>query len=119
MKFYKCLNCGKVVTFLNGDHTLECCGKTLKELVPGIEEAAIEKHIPVCHKVNDTTEVIVGEVAHPMTEEHYIEFIAQVAKNEVIIIKLNPGDEPKAIFPYRENAEIYAYCNLHGLWQNK
>ena len=119
MIFYKCAKCGNVVTSLNKNSSLKCCDNLMEELKPGSMEAALEKHIPVVRKTDKENNVVVGEVFHPMSEEHYIEFIAQEAGNEVIIVKLKPNDEPKASFPYRENTTIYAYCNLHGLWQNK
>lgn len=120
MKFYRCPVCGNIITVLEGSvGSVRCCGKELEELVPNTKEAATEKHIPVCKEVGDTVEVTVGEVEHPMQEEHYIMFIAQVTEKDSTIVKLNPGDKPVAVFPKKENAKVYAYCNLHGLWANK
>ncbi len=120
MKFYRCPVCGNIITVIEGNEkVVRCCGKELEELVPNTQEAATEKHIPVCKREGDKVEVTVGEVEHPMQEEHYIMFIAQVAENESTIVKLNPGDKPAATFTYKENAKIYAYCNLHGLWISK
>ena len=117
MKFYRCPICGNIITVLEGEIIpVRCCGKELEELIPNTKEAAFEKHIPVCKKVGDKLEVTVGEIEHPMQEEHYILFIAQVTDKNVSIVKLQPDQQPKAVFPYKENAKIYAYCNLHGLW---
>lgn len=52
-----------------------------------------------------------------MEEEHYIIWIALVHDNEIVKVELKPNDKPEAVFPYISNAEIYAYCNLHGLWK--
>src|SRR3712207_3411092 len=38
-------------------------------------DAAGEKHVPVVEVAGNTVTVKVGEVAHPMTEEHLINFI--------------------------------------------
>ena len=52
-----------------------------------------------------------------MLPEHYIEWIALVADEKVVIKYLKPGDEPKAEFHDSKSGTIYAYCNLHGLWK--
>jgi len=42
----------------------------------------------------------VGSATHPMTAEHFIEWIALAADNKIEIVRLNPGMEPKAEFRY-------------------
>lgn len=116
MNFYKCPVCGNIVTMLNEKSIVTCCGKELEKLVSNVEEASIEKHIPVCRRVEERVEVVVGDIEHPMDDNHYIMFIAQVSNKETSIVKLNPGDKPIANFLYKENSKIYAYCNIHGLW---
>ncbi|HHW29558.1 MAG TPA: desulfoferrodoxin [Syntrophomonadaceae bacterium] len=116
--FYKCETCGnQVVLIKNGGGQLVCCGKPMTELIANTTEASTEKHIPVPTKEDGKIKVHVGSAIHPMKEEHYIEWIALVSDDGIRIISLKPGDEPKAVFCYRENAEVYAYCNLHGLWK--
>ena len=90
------------------------------EIVPGTTDAAVEKHVPVYEIKDNMLYVCVGEVEHPMAEEHYIEWIAvQTASgNQRKILK--PGDAPKATFALVEGDEVqavYAYCNLHSLWK--
>lgn len=120
MKFYKCPICGNIIYVVEGNEKLvKCCGQSLEELIPNTVDAATEKHVPVCKIEGEKLTVTVGEVEHPMTSEHYIMFIAQVAGGTVNIVKLNPSDKPTATFPYIENATIYAYCNLHGLWSSE
>ena len=59
----------------------------------------------------------VGEVEHPMTDEHYISFIILASDDKYMIKKLTAGDKPEASFPYDKSYnKIYAYCNLHSLW---
>ena len=63
--------------------------------------------------------VVVGSVAHPMTEEHHIVWI-EVFNGAWLNRKyLRPGDAPEAEFyvPYKPGLVVRAYCNLHGLWQ--
>lgn len=119
MKFYKCPICGNIITVIKGNDSLvKCCGSELMELTPGTVDAALEKHVPVYEIKGNEIIVSVGEVIHPMVDEHYIEFIAQVTESGMNLVKLNPNDEPKARFPYIKGSKIYAYCNLHGLWEN-
>ncbi len=53
-----------------------------------------------------------------MIDAHYIEWIAVAGDEGTERIILSPGDEPKATFALKNNAEVYAYCNLHGLWMS-
>ncbi|HHV35235.1 MAG TPA: hypothetical protein GXX59_06605 [Syntrophomonadaceae bacterium] len=32
-------------------------------------------------------------------------------------VSLSPGDDPKRVFCEKPDADVYAYCNLHGLWK--
>jgi superoxide reductase len=116
--FYKCEICGNLVGLIKrGGGQLVCCGKPMTELKANTTEASFEKHIPVATRDNGKITVQVGSVLHPMTEEHYIEWIAVVSDDGTERISLSPTDEPKAVFCDKKNAEVYAYCNLHGLWK--
>ena len=121
MKFYRCEHCGNIIAMVkNKGVPVMCCGQKMTEIIPGTTEAATEKHIPVFELNGNILSVTVGEVEHPMLEEHYIEWIAvQTASgNQRKILK--PGDAPKAKFALVEGDEVlavYAYCNLHSLWK--
>lgn len=116
--FYRCSICGNIVELVKkGGGKLVCCGKPMDKLEANTTEAAVEKHIPVAERVGDTIHVKVGSAQHPMTEEHYIEWIVVTDGVTSQRVKLTPSEKPEAIFTYRENVEIYAYCNLHGLWK--
>lgn len=121
MKFFKCEMCGNIVAKLNEvGCNPACCGKPMKELVPGEVDAAVEKHVPAVSVDGSTVTVKIGEVEHPMTDAHYIEFIALETSEGVTIKKLTPSDKPEAVFALAasETAKTaYAYCNLHGLWK--
>ena len=83
-------------------------------------ESSTEKHVPFIERVGNKYVVKVGEnQAHPMEENHYIEWIELVVDGKVYRKFLNPGDEPKAEFEVPEGNDVYAreYCNLHGLWK--
>jgi superoxide reductase len=52
-----------------------CCGEKMQNLIPGTTEASSEKHIPVYDLEGNTVHVCVGAAEHPMSREHYIEWI--------------------------------------------
>ena len=121
MKFYKCKHCGNIVAMVRQSGApISCCGEKMTELVPGTTDAAVEKHVPVFEVKDGKVIVTVGEVAHPMAPEHYIQWIAISTDQGNQRKVLEPGDEPKACFALCEGEEplaVYAYCNLHGLWK--
>ena len=120
VSFYRCEICGNMVGLMKkGGGQLVCCGKPMTELKANTTEASTEKHIPVAARKDGKIFVEVGSVLHPMTQEHYIEWIAIVSENGTERISLSSSDEPKAVFCDKENAEVYAYCNLHGLWKSE
>ena len=85
-------------------------------LVANTFDVSTEKHIPVYEISDDKLYVTVGEIEHPMDEEHYIMWVALVTDDKIFRINLLPGNTPKATFPYISNSVIYSYCNKHGLW---
>ena len=121
MKFYRCKHCGKIIAVVNGVKVPTiCCGEVMEELVPGTSDGAAEKHVPVYEVKDNMVYVTVGSVEHPMTEEHYIQWIAIQTKQGNQRKALKPNDPPKACFALCEGDEVlsvYAYCNLHSLWK--
>ena len=121
VKYYICKHCGNIIEKINDTGVpVICCGEEMAELKAGVTDAAVEKHVPVYTVDGNKVNVVVGEVSHPMLEEHFIEWITLNTNKGVYRKKLNPGDEPKAAFCLTEGEaveEVYAYCNLHGLWK--
>lgn len=115
---YKCNVCGNIAEVVHaGAGELVCCGQPMQLKTENTEEAATEKHIPVIEKTDCGVKVTVGEVVHPMTGDHYIEWIEVVADGLVFRKDLKPGDEPIAEFCVdTDKITARAYCNLHGLW---
>ena len=114
---YKCPECGNIVEVLVPTDKEVCGFKLLKE---NTTDAATEKHVPVVEKIDGGYRVTVGEVEHPMTEAHYIQWIELLTPTRVMRRELTPGDEPEAIFKTCEQAVgAREYCNLHGLWQGE
>lgn len=120
-KYLKCFICGNLVEVINDSNSqIVCCGKTMETLVANTSDGALEKHVPVVKVSGNNVEVIVGEVKHPMLDEHYIMWIHIYTTLKELHFDLKPNDEPKIIFVKEDNEEILdvlAYCNLHGLWK--
>ena len=121
MKFYKCAHCGKIIAVVKETGVpVMCCGQKMAEIVPDATDAATEKHVPVYTVNGSTVKVSVGSVAHPMTEEHYIEWVALKTSQGNQRKMLKPGEKPEVCFALCEDdtvETVYAYCNLHGLWK--
>jgi superoxide reductase len=121
MKFYKCAHCGQMIAIVKETGVpVICCGEPMQEMVAGTTDAAVEKHVPQFEVKDGIVEVTVGEVEHPMLEEHYIEWIAVQTKQGNQRKALKPGEAPKACFALCDGDEVvavYEHCNLHGLWK--
>lgn len=121
LEFYKCNICGNLVqVILPGKGELVCCGEPMLLLDTKTQESETgEKHVPVFETKDNQTELKVGSVLHPMSEEHYIQFVQTVSEDgSCFILKFfKPGDSPVmniSDFPSVKSA--VAYCNIHGLW---
>ena len=123
MKFYICKHCKNLVTLLHESGVpMVCCGEKMTELVPGKSDGAFEKHVPAVSVDGNAVTVKVGEVEHPMLENHYIQWIVLETKRGAQIHYLKPGEKPEAAFMLAEGDEAiaaYEYCNLHGLWKKE
>ena len=120
MEVYKCDLCGNIVEVLAaGGGDLVCCGQPMKKLTENTTDAAVEKHVPVVEKTAEGYLVKVGSVDHPMTAEHYIEWISVHLDGKEYREILKPGGPPEAFFPI-DGDNLYAreYCNKHGLWKS-
>lgn len=121
MKFYICKHCGNIIMYAtNMGIPVECCGEEMQELVPNTTDASREKHVPVVIVDGDKVMVKIGSAPHPMTEQHYIEWISLQTKEGNQRKALTPGAAPEACFKICESDVVeaaYAYCNLHGLWK--
>lgn len=120
LKFYYCEKCGDIaVKAVDCGCGLQCCGSEMRELVANTVDAAAEKHVPVIARDGQTVTVSVGEVEHPMEEDHYIQFICLHTTRGTQMMRLRPGDKPQAVFALPEGAdplEAFEHCNKHGLW---
>lgn len=118
--FYRCNHCGNIaIKLVDQNVPLFCCGQMMTQISANTTDGAVEKHMPVVSRVGNVVSVKVGEVPHPMTEEHYISHIVAVTDRGFSVAELEPNESPEANFTLNENESlqgVYAYCNLHGLW---
>lgn len=121
MKFYICRHCGNIITKLTSSKVpLHCCGQPMELLEAGVTDAATEKHVPVVTVEGNLVKVEVGAVAHPMVEEHFIQWVAVETERDALVHWFHPGEAPEAVFALAEGQQVkavYEYCNLHGLWK--
>lgn len=119
-RFFICKHCGNLVGMIhNSGVPIICCGEPMSELIPGSVDASLEKHVPVVTVEGNTVTVAIGSVAHPMTEEHYIQWVYLQTTAGGQRKCFSPGDAPTVTFALTEGEPVaaFAYCNLHGLWK--
>jgi superoxide reductase len=119
LEVYKCEVCGNIVEIIHGGKgELVCCSQPMNLIQENTVDAATEKHVPVIERVEGGIKVKVGEVAHPMEEKHFIEWIEIIADNRAYRQFLNPGEAPEAFFNVEaDNISAREYCNIHGMWK--
>lgn len=122
-QYYVCPVCGNIVTFEHfSGYVPVCCGHRMEKLIPGTSDAAKEKHIPVCEECEGRLCVSVGSSLHPMSDDHYIEWIALETDKGYYKKILSPQVEPQVTFCLSKDEKpvcLFAYCNLHGLWASE
>lgn len=101
---------------------ISCDNKPMKELVANSTDAAQEKHVPQFQINGNIVKVDVGSVKHPMEEAHMIGWVYIVTNQGAQRKFLKANTDPViefALCPDEKLQEVYAYCNLHGLWMTK
>ena len=118
--FYKCDVCGSMaVKVVDGGGELCCCKQPMRVVEANTTDAAAEKHVPEVSVKDNILYAQVGSVAHPMEEDHYIQWIYVVTEEGVIARCLKPGEAPEAAIELGSQTplSVYEYCNKHGLWK--
>ena len=120
-EIYRCSKCGlqMEITVCSDVVPPVCCGIPMQLQMENSQDAAVEKHVPVVEAREDGILVKVGSIEHPMTEEHYIEWIEVINGAYVNRYYLKPGELPQAAFyvPLSPKLIIRASGNIHGLWK--
>lgn len=122
LDLYKCQVCGNLVqVFIDGVGELVCCEQPMTHLTPRTEEnhELAEKHTPVIECEENRKFVRLKH--HPMSEEHYIQFIEVYTKDKknLHLKFLEPNEIAEFEITNLENdIEAIEHCNIHGLWRN-
>lgn len=117
--FYYSKEKNNLIEILNATEEVTFAG--YEKLIPNTVDAAKEKHVPVVSIEDDNMLFVqVGEVSHPMTKEHLISAIYIVTdKGNMFKKVLTEEDIPEVTFDISnaKKVDVYAYCNLHGVWK--
>lgn len=107
-----CSNCDNIL-FSTGEAEISCCGRKLTSLNVKAED---NSHSMSVEEIEDDYYVTIN---HEMNKSHYISFVAYVTCDRVLLIKLYAEQTAELRFPKMYGKKLYAYCNKHGLWENK
>ena len=122
IRFFICNHCGNIIAMVRDNGIpVYCCGEKMEEIIPGASDGAQEKHSPVYNVNGETVTVSVGAAEHPMTTEHYIEWVCIESSEGLQFKKLSPNASPRVSFSLSKNEKViavYAFCNLHSLWKS-
>ena len=120
-EIYRCPICGNIVEVLHaGGGTLVCCGKPMELMAEKNSDEGMEKHLPVVTVDGNSVNVKVGSIPHPMTEEHYIQWIECLVGDCSYLQELTPEVPAEVNFTIMGDISkltVRAYCNVHGLWK--
>ncbi len=123
ISFYECKHCGNIVMFLKSSGLIpSCCGEEMSLMTCNTSEGTGEKHLPVITVNKDRVIVSVGEVAHPMMEEHHIDWIVLETNKGMHVTYLTLFGGASAGFTLQKGEHViaaYEHCNLHGLWMSE
>jgi superoxide reductase len=112
-----CKNSGNVIEIIKPGQDVDV--SQLNVIEAKTEGEGAPKHVPIITKLECGYHVKVGEVEHPMDEDHYIAMIELIADGQIHKQYLNPGDKPEATFKIPEADCVVAreFCTIHGLWK--
>lgn len=118
---YRCEKCGNIILMIKDSGVNpDCCGSPMTLIEPNTADTTSEKHLPIINQKGIRVFVQVGIARHPMTEEHYIEWIILQTSKGAYARVLDPSKSPEATFTVSPDEDVcaaYAYCNVHGLWR--
>lgn len=105
---YVCPSCGNIA-WSAGEATVTCCGNVLEPLAAKKNAGALDASVEVsdgCLRVY---------VAHPMTKQDHLLFIAAIGDDLFRIKRLYPEQEARAEFPLQGPCKVYVYGSECGL----
>lgn len=105
---YVCPSCGNVV-WSSGEAVVSCCGDALEPLVAKANDGLLSAEVEVTEGIQRV------RIAHPMTKDDHLLFVAAVGDDLVRIKRLYPEQEARAEFYLQGPCKIYAYGASCGL----
>lgn len=118
--YYYCPVCKNLFQVVNDSGRIPiCCGKEMVKLIPNTTDGDMEKHVPKIIQNGFECEVQVGDTLHPMTKEHYIEWISVLTTKRSLLYYLCPAKKPEISFELLHGEKVlkaYSYCNIHSLF---
>lgn len=111
IKFYVCPTCGNIITS-TGEAEISCCGRRLVPLVPKPKD---ENHYLKVEPLEDDYYIT---FSHEMSKEHYLNFIACVGYDRILLVRLYPEQGGEVRIPSSIRGKLYFGCTRHGLWCN-
>ncbi len=117
---YKCKKDGVVFEILSNVNIDIPEDASIENFNEQTADFATEKHVPILTETEQGIKITVGSTLHPMTEEHFIEWIEVINGDYVNRKYLNPGDAPEAEFyvQKQDGLIVRQFCNVHGLWKS-
>lgn len=112
VKFFVCPSCGNMITS-TGEAEVSCCGRKLNALVPQSSDEKHHAHVEIIEEDYYIT------FSHEMSKEHYLNFVAYVSYDRILLVKLYPEQNAEVRFPKLPGGKLYFGCNQHGLWVNE
>lgn len=107
--FYVCPSCGNIITATTKGE-FSCCGRRLEPLV-AVKAKEADKPL-----IEDLDNDYYVSFAHPMTKEHYLQFVSYVTDDRHLTVRLYPEQEAAVHLPVmRGRGMLYYYCTRHGL----
>ena len=110
IKFYVCPSCGSIMT-ASGEAEISCCGRKLNALEV---KQCDEKHCLNVERIENDFYITFN---HEMTKEHYINFIAYVGVDRMMLVRLYPEQGGEVRIPQMYGGKLYFGCNKHGLFE--
>lgn len=112
IKFYTCPTCGNITT-ATGNPEISCCGRKLTALKA---QKSDNDHTIIVQK-NDGDLFITFN--HEMSKKHFINFIANVSYDRVLLVRLYPEQGGEIRIPHLNYGKLFFGCTNHGLWKHE
>ena len=107
--FYVCPVCGNAIHSM-GEAAISCHGVLLTPAQAEPCDQAHTIHIDVIENE------YYARIAHEMTKQHYISFMAALSPDRIQMVKLYPEGNAEARFQMRGVKQLLFYCNRDGLF---